>query len=71
MEVEIMSSTDAVINGYLSLTMPYDQAKEHEVQWMKNVIRDLKGCSIVLVETSLGYEVARHKSEMILAEPRK
>lgn len=66
-----MSPTDAAINGYLSLTMPYDQGKEHEVQWMQSVIRDLKGCSIVLVETGGGYEVARHKSEMILAEPRK
>jgi hypothetical protein len=71
MEIEILSSTDAIINGYLSLTTPYDQDKPHEVQWMNNVLRDLKGCSIILIETALGYEVARHKSEMILAEPRK
>jgi hypothetical protein len=67
MEVEIQSPTDAAINGYLSLTTPYDQSKEHEVEWMKTVIRDLEGCSIILIDTPTGYEVARHKSEMILA----
>jgi hypothetical protein len=71
MEIEILSSVDAAINGYLSLTTPYDQSRPEEVQWMKNVLNDLKGCSVVIVETSLGYEVARHKSEMILAESRK
>jgi len=71
MKIEITSSTDATLNGYVSLTTPYDQSKEHEVQWMKNVINDMKGCSIVLIETSIGYEVARHKSEMILAGESK
>lgn len=65
MKIEIMSPVDAKINGYISLTTPYDQAKEHEVEWMKNVIQDLKGCSIVIIDTPTGYEVARHKTEII------
>lgn len=71
MRIEITSSINATLNGYVSLTTPYDQSKEHEVQWMSNVINDMKGCSIVLIETSLGYEVARHKSEMILTGASK
>tara|TARA_R110000868_G_scaffold49472_1_gene159573 strand:+ start:333 stop:548 length:216 start_codon:yes stop_codon:yes gene_type:complete len=65
MKIEITSAIDASLNGYVSLTTPYDQSKEHEVQWMKNVINDMRGCSIVLIETNMGYEVARHKSEII------
>jgi hypothetical protein len=37
---------------------------------MKTVLRDLTGCNAVLVEVTGGYEVARHKSELILAESR-
>jgi hypothetical protein len=65
MKIEIMSPVDAEIDGYVSLTTPYDQSKEHEVQWMKSVIQDLKGCSIVIIDTPTGYEVARHKTEII------
>jgi hypothetical protein len=65
MKIEIMSPVDAEIDGYVSLTTPYDQSKEHEVQWMKGVIQDLKGCSIVIIDTPTGYEVARHKTEII------
>jgi hypothetical protein len=65
MKIEIMSPVDAEIDGYVSLTTPYDQSKEHEVQWMKSVIKDLKGCSIVIIDTPTGYEVARHKTEII------
>ena len=70
MEIEILTPVDAHKNGYLSLTMPYDQSKPQDVAWMKTVLRDLDGCNAVLVEVKGGYEVARHKSEMILAEPR-
>jgi len=67
MEVEILSSKDAILKGYLSLTTPYSKHNDVEVGWMKNTINDLKGCNIILIETALGYEVARHKSEMILS----
>jgi len=71
MEIEITTAVDAMLNGYVSLTTPYDQSKEHEVRWMKSVINDMKGCSFVLIETDLGYEIARHKSEMVFAESKK
>jgi hypothetical protein len=70
MEIELLTPVDAHKSGYLSLTRPYDQAKPHEVEWMKTVLRDLTGCNAVLVEVIGGYEVARHKSELILAESR-
>jgi hypothetical protein len=65
MKIEIMSPVDAGINGYTSLTTPYDQSNQQEVEWMKSVVQDLKGCSIVLIDTPTGYEVARHKTEII------
>lgn len=67
MEIEILTPVDAHQSGYLSLTTPYDQANPQEVAWMRTVLNDLKGCKIVLVEVTGGIEVARHKSEMILA----
>jgi hypothetical protein len=71
MEIEILTPVDAHKSGYLSLTTPYNQENPKEVEWMKTVLRDLTGCKIVLVEVTGGLEVARHKSQMILAEPRK
>ena len=56
--------------GYLSLTTPYREGIEHEMKWMKTVLRDMRGCDAVIIDTGKGYEVARHKSELILAEPR-
>ena len=38
---------DALNNGYLSLTTPYRQDYEHEMQWMTNVLRDMEGCDAV------------------------
>jgi len=70
MEIEILTPVDAHKNGYLSLTTPYNQAKPQDVEWMRTVVNDLKGCKIVLVEVTDGLEVARHKSEMILAGQR-
>jgi hypothetical protein len=52
------------------LTTPYNQENPQDVEWMRTVINDLKGCKIVLVEVVGGLEVARHKSEMILAGQR-
>jgi len=70
MEIEILTPVDAHKNGYLSLTTPYNQAKPQDVEWMRTVVNDLRGCKIVLVEVTGGLEVARHKSEMILAGQR-
>ena len=70
MQFEILTPMDALNSGYLSLTTPYREEFEHEMQWMKNVLRDMEGCDAVIIDTGRGYEVARHKSELILAEPR-
>lgn len=70
MQFEILTPVEAEKKGYLSLTTPYRKEIEHEIQWMKNVLRDMRGCDAVIVDTGIGYEVARHKSELILAEPR-
>jgi len=70
MEIEILTPVDAHKSGYLSLTTPYNQENPQDVEWMRTVINDLKGCQIVLVEVVGGLEVARHKSEMILAGQR-
>ena len=70
MEIEILTPVDAHKSGYLSLTTPYNQENPQEAQWMRTVLHDLKGCKIVLVEVTGGLEVARHKSEMILAGQR-
>lgn len=70
MQFEILTPMDALNSGYLSLTTPYREEFEHEMQWMKNVLRDMRGCDAVIIDTGKGYEVARHKSELILAEPR-
>jgi hypothetical protein len=66
MEIKILSPKEAIEAGYMSLTMPYSKSNEQEVQWFKNTINDLKGCNIAIIEFSSGYEIARHKSEMIL-----
>jgi hypothetical protein len=66
MEIKILSPKEATEAGYLSLTMPYSQSNEQEIQWFKNTLNDLKGCDIVLLEMRGGFEIARHKSEMIL-----
>jgi hypothetical protein len=68
MEIEILSPTEAADEGYLSLTTSYNQSSPKEVQWMKNVLNDLKGCRVVLIETGTGYEVARHRSEITLLD---
>ena len=70
MQFEILTPMDALNNGYLSLTTPYREEYEHEMRWMKSVLRDMDGCDAVIIDTGKGYEVARHKSELILAEPR-
>ena len=61
---------DALNSGYLSLTTPYREEYEHEMRWFKSVLKDMDGCDAVIIDTGKGYEVARHKSELILAEPR-
>ena len=70
MQFEILTPMDALNNGYLSLTTPYRQELEHEMRWFKSVLKDMDGCDAVIIDTGKGYEVARHKSELILAEPR-
>jgi len=70
MQFEILTPMDALNNGYLSLTTPYREEYEDEMRWMKSVLRDMEGCDAVIIDTGKGYEVARHKSELILAEPR-
>ena len=70
MQFEILTPMEAEKQGYLSLTTPYRETHEHEMRWMKNVLRDMSGCNAVIIDTGRGYEVARHKSELILAEPR-
>ena len=71
MEIQILSSQEAVLKGYLSLTIPYSKSYDVDMEYMKNTIRDLKGCDIVVIDTGKGYEVARHKREMILSEARR
>lgn len=70
MQFEILTSLDARDRGYLSLTTPYRQGNEDEMRWMETVLRDMRGCDAVVIDTGKGYEVARHKSELKLAEPR-
>ncbi len=70
MQFEILTPMDALNSGYLSLTTPYRQELEHEMRWFKSVLKDMDGCDAVIIDTGKGYEVARHKSELILAEPR-
>lgn len=70
MQFQVLTPKDAELNGYLSLTTPYRETHEHEMRWMRNVLRDMRGCDAVIIDTGIGYEVARHKSELILAEPR-
>lgn len=70
MQFEILTPIDAKKQGYLSLTTPYRQDYEHEMRWFKSVLNDMRGCDAVIIDTGRGYEVARHKSELLLAEPR-
>jgi polysaccharide pyruvyl transferase WcaK-like protein len=70
MQFEILTPMEAEKQGYLSLTTPYRQDYEHEMRWFKSVLKDMRRCDAVIIDTGRGYEVARHKSELILAEPR-
>ena len=70
MQFEILTPMEAEKQGYLSLTTPYRETHEHEMRWFKSVLKDMSGCNAVIIDTGRGYEVARHKSELILAEPR-
>ena len=66
MQFEVLTPKEADINGYLSLTTPYRQSNDQEMAWMKTVLRDMSGCNAILIDTGKGYEVARHRSELIL-----
>ena len=70
MQFEILTPMDAEKEGYLSLTTPYREEYEHEMRWFRSVLKDMRGCKAAIIDTGRGYEVARHKSELILAEPR-
>jgi hypothetical protein len=66
MEIEILTPNEAASEGFVSLTTPYNRMNPKESQWMKNVLKDLEGCRVAIIDTGIGYEVARHRSEMIL-----
>lgn len=59
-----INEKEAKQKGYTVVCGPYSRRKKIQMEWLKNVIRDMKGADIVLVDVVGGIEVWRHESEM-------
>lgn len=61
---ECISKDAATKAGYQVVSGPYATRLSHHDQWLKNVLSDMEGANIVLVEVVGGIEVWRHNDEM-------
>lgn len=63
---KVMLPKEARDAGYVSLTTPYSEANETHMIWLGRVLDDMRGCDAVVVDHGNKYEVARHRTELIL-----
>jgi hypothetical protein len=62
--IEMLTPMEAERLGHVPLTRPYREDYEHEMRWLRTVLRDMRGCSFSLVDTGRGLEVWRDKREI-------
>jgi hypothetical protein len=62
--IEMLTPMEAERLGHVPLTRPYREDYEHEMRWLRTVLRDMRGCNFSLVDTGRGLEVWRHKKEL-------
>jgi hypothetical protein len=62
--IEMITPMEAEKLGHIPLTRPYREELEHEMVWLRTVLRDMRGCNFSLVDTGRGLEVWRHKNEI-------
>ncbi len=62
--IEMLTPNEAQKLGHVPLTRPYKEELEHEMRWLRTVLRDMRGCNFSLVDTGRGLEVWRHKKEL-------
>jgi len=61
---KILARDVAEAGGYISLTTPYRESNEIEMEWFSNVLEDMRGCDAVIIDLGNSYEVARHSTEL-------
>lgn len=59
-----ITADEAKEDGYQVVCGPYATRLPYQDQWLKNVLSDMQGARIVLVQAVGGIEVWRHGSEM-------
>lgn len=62
--IEMLTPMEAQKLGHVPLTRPYREELEHEMRWLRTVLRDMRGCNFSLVDTGRGLEVWRDKKEL-------
>jgi hypothetical protein len=62
--IEMLTPMEAQKLGHVPLTRPYREDYEHEMRWLRTVLRDMRGCNFSLVDTGRGLEVWRDKREI-------
>jgi hypothetical protein len=62
--IEMLTPMEAQKLGHVPLTRPYREDYEHEMRWLRTVLRDMRGCNFSLVDTGRGLEVWRDKKEL-------
>ena len=61
---DTIPASKAEEDGYQVVCGPYATRLPHHNEWLQNVLSDMKGANIVLVQAVGGVEVWRHGSEM-------
>jgi hypothetical protein len=62
--IEMLTPMEAALLKHVPLTRPYKEDLEHEMRWLRSVLKDMQGCRFSLVDTGRGLEVWRHKDEL-------
>lgn len=57
----IITRQEAVAKGYRALTNSYGPSEQH---MLDSALKSLRGCNVVLVETTTGPEIWRSKAEI-------
>lgn len=63
--VKTLTAEKAEKAGYSPCAGPYRRT-HIEQSWLSNVMKDMRGAKVVIVDTALGPEVWRHESELDL-----
>lgn len=61
--MRIITKEEAETSKYIVVAGPY-RNNAQETKMLGRVMEDMRGCRVVLVDTELGRELWRHKSEM-------